>query len=53
MSNGYKVFLMACFFVLPFAIAAAFKYTDWMGWPAAIVFGMYWLGAVVQLGDKS
>ena len=42
--------LLAQFFALPFIIAAAFRYTDWLGWPTLIVGGIVWLGTCVQIG---
>jgi hypothetical protein len=41
----------AYFFGLPFAIAAAFRYTDWLGWPALVVGGVLWLGSVCVLAQ--
>lgn len=44
-----RLFYLACFFVMPFLIAAAFKFTGWMGWPALLVCGWIWLGAVARI----
>lgn len=45
-------FLLFAFFTIPFVIAAAFHYTDWMGWPTLFVGGLYWIGAVILLREK-
>lgn len=52
MSTGQRLHLVVGFFGLPFIIAAAFKFTDWMGWPALIVFGIYWIGILAHIGSK-
>lgn len=50
---SFKLFLLACFFLIPFLIAAAFKFTDWMGWPSLIVGGFCWLGVIASIKDES
>jgi len=41
----------AIVFVVPFIISAAIEFFPaWLYWPIAILGGMVWLGALVQLG---
>jgi hypothetical protein len=39
----------AYFLAIPFAVAAAFKFTDWMGWPALVIGAPVWIGSVAIL----
>lgn len=37
--------------VIPFLIGAAFHFVGaWLGWPALIVGGLYWIGLSITLG---
>jgi len=44
MSKEKAWFHLAVFFGVPFVIAAAFHYSDWLGWPALFAFGLFWCG---------
>lgn len=42
--------LLAKFVCIPFVIAAAFRYTDWLGWPTLLVGGIFWIGVWIEIG---
>lgn len=53
-SQGAKFAYLVGFLLLPFAVASAFKFTDWLGWPSLLIGGWLWAGcALIICGDKS
>lgn len=41
--------LVVAFLVLPFLVSGAFWLSPWLGWPAAMVCGVLWLGVILQM----
>lgn len=53
MNASRRLYLFVVVMVMPFVIVAAFHFTAWLGWPSLIAGGLYWLGSLVQLTEKS
>jgi fatty acid desaturase len=50
MKNLKEIQLLLCFIGLPFMIGAAFHFGDWwLGLPALVVFGIFWIGIVTVI----
>lgn len=52
MSAGQRFYLLSMQLVIPFAVAAAFHYSTWLGWPALFVGALYWIGCFLALTEK-
>lgn len=48
-----QVFWLLLFFLLPFLIAGAFYLSPWLGWPALLVLGIYWIGITLMLTSEA
>ena len=45
--------MVIVFFALPFAISAAFYFSPWLGWPALLVLGSYWIGNLILIKEQT
>lgn len=49
--NAKEIMLFIAWLWPPYAVALIFHYAEWLGWPTALVLGVYWIGINKAIAD--